>query len=662
LRRHRHGSTGRLLLLAAPVLWLAACSSSLDPSQPQNSAQAPGSTTHLRWEESTRDQADDLMPEAQHLRSEGKANEAVEKADEALCVVLATPPGYRPRSVYLDYLAELIDEANELEAAIQPLDEIFEEPEELVVLPPIDLFVDDAYAYEIIEDSPLPESDFPLVLNQTVEKFIEAMTTSGEFHQRISTGLQRSGAYLPMIRPKFARAGLPEDLSYLPLIESAFSLKAYSRARAHGMWQFISSTGRYYGLEIGSLVDERRDPVLSTEAAVAYLSDLYGSFDDWYLALAAYNSGAGNVRRAIRRSGSRDFWVLQRYLPRETRSYVPAFIASVIVAKRPEKYGFTPSQEEPWQYDSIEVPDALDLEFLASESGISLAVLRELNPAIRRDLTPARGTTTLRLPLGTSAAAEAVLDSTPRDKWAPRMIHTVRSGDSLYEIALRYGSSVSAISQANGLRGSLIRPGQTLVVPRFGSDTRYAGRQPLRTTDDGSYVVQRNDTLWDIARGFSISVESLCDANGLERRDVIRPGQRLRIPDGAIRAVATSPRGPTGTNSSTHTVRSGDTLYDIAQSYGVTVTALRRANGLSTSRIYPGKVLRIPTPVDTGSQSPSRTANQPNTYKVQKGDTLYDIARRFGTSISALRRANGLSSSRIYPGDVLRIPTSQAKG
>jgi membrane-bound lytic murein transglycosylase D len=634
----------------------------MESARQHESAQAPDPATYVRWEETTRDWADDLMAEAQHLRSEGRANEAVQRADEALCIVLDTPPGYRPHSLYLDYLGELIDEANEIEAAGQPLDEAFEGSEELVILPPIDLYVGDTSPVEIVEDSQLPQSDFPLVLNPTVEKFIEAMTISGEFQQRISTGLQRSGAYLPMIRPKFARAGLPEDLSYLPLIESAFSVKAYSRARAHGMWQFISSTGRHYGLEIGSLIDERRDPVRSTEAAVAYLSDLHASFNDWYLALAAYNSGAGNVRRAIRRSGSRDFWVLLRYLPRETRNYVPAFIASVIVAKRPEKYGFSPTEEQPWQYDSIEVPDALDLQFLASESGISLTVLRELNPAIRRDLTPARGSTTLRLPPGTAATAEAVLKSTPRDKWAPRMIHTVRSGDSLYEIARKHGSSVSAIRQANGLRGSLIRPGQTLIVPRFASNNRYASRQPLQTTDDGSYVVQRNDTLWDIARGFSISVDSLCAANGLRPRNVIRPGQRLRIPDGATRAVVTNQPSEISTGSSTYTVLSGDTLYDIALRFGVTVTGLRRANGLTTSRIYPGTVLNIPAPVESGSSPPKRTAGRPDIYEVRKGDTLYDIARRFGTSISALRRVNGLSSSRIYPGDILRIPSSQAKG
>ena len=653
-------STGRLFLLGAAAMTIASCSSSPEQSTNLTTAAEYRSELHLDWEELSRERADAFMASAQQLQAEGRSQEAMNRADEALCEVLAAPPGYRPRPEYLDYLAELIDEANDIEASILPMYGGLEETEELVILPPIDLFVDEAPGEAVVEDGQLPPSDFPLILNQTVESFLEAMTASGEYHRRIEVGLGRAGTYLPMIRAELAGAGLPEDLAYLPLIESAFSLKAYSRARAHGMWQFISSTGRYYGLEVGSLIDERRDPVRSTEAAVAYLSDLHDEFNDWYLALAAYNSGAGNVRRAIRRSGNRDFWVLRRYLPRETRNYVPAFIASVIVAKNPAQYGFTEPYETSWDYDHIEVPDALDLQFLASESGIPLDDLRELNPAIRRDLTPARGTTTLRLPSGTAADAQAVLDSNPRDKWAPRMIHTVREGDSLYVIARKYGSSVSAIRQANGLHGSLIRPGQNLVVPRFGTNTQIARQQPLQTGDDGSYVVQRNDTLWDIARGFSISVDNLCAANGLARNQVIRPGQRLTIPDSASRSATARPAAGHASISSTHTVRSGDTLYDIALAHGVTVTALRRANGLSNSRIYPGKVLRIPAPVD--KPAPGRTASAPNTYRVRKGDTLSDIARRFGVSTSALLRANGLSTSRIYPGDVLHIPTSQAKG
>jgi membrane-bound lytic murein transglycosylase D len=650
------------LISVATAVVLASCTSVQNQSTETVPQPDIAAASHRQWEESTRDFADDLMAEAQRARNAGYVAEAAALADDALCLVVEIPDGYTPDDRYLRYLAELIDEAREIDEALIPIpfeEADIEDSEEFALLPPIDLFVADTPVDTPVDDGPLPASDYPLELNSTVERFLEGMASSGEYRRRIEAGLSRAGTYLPMIRAQFADAGLPLDLSYLPLIESAFSVRAYSRARALGMWQFIASTGRHYGLDVGSLIDERRDPELATAAAVAYLSDLYDQFNDWHLALAAYNSGSGNVRRAIRRSGSRDFWTLRRYLPRETRNYVPAFIASVIVAKRPEKYGFAAPVETDWTYETIEVPDALDLQFLATESGIPLDELRQLNPAIRRDLTPARNTTTLRLPPGTAAAAEAVLSSTPRNKWAPRMIHTVRSGDSLYAIARRYGSSVSAIRQANGLRGSLIRPGQNLIVPRFGT-TITSAQQPQRVADGGTYVVRRNDTLWDIAQGFSVSLESLCAANGISRHDVIRPGQRLNIPEGATERTLSRTSGkPVKISGSTHTVRTGDTLYDIARDYEVSVNDLKRANGLRGSRIFPGKELKIPA--KTATPAPVKTTLEKGTYKVQKGDTLYDIARRFGISISELRRANDLRTSRIYPGDVLRIPTPEAK-
>lgn len=602
------------------------------------------------------------MAEAQRLAAEGNITEALAHADDALCLVFDIPNGYPVRQVYVDYLAEIIDASEEIDALQQPYEEVFTPAEDLVMLPPIDIVVDTSEVEDIVDEGGLPHSDFPLVLNPEVEKFLAAMSSDGEYRRRIGVGLSRAGTYLPMIRTVFEAAGLPVDLSYLPLIESAFSLTAYSRARAHGMWQFISATGRHYGLEVGTLVDERRDPVRSTEAAVAYLSDLYGEFSDWYLALAAYNSGAGNVRRAIRKSGSRDFWALRGYLPRETRNYVPAFIASVIVAKNPEAFGFTSAQDQPWNYDSVDVPDALDLQFMASKSGIPLDELRELNPAIRRDLTPAKTTTTLRLPVGTAETAQSVLDSNPRSDWAPRMIHTVRSGDTLSTIARRYGSNVSAIKQANGLRSNLIHPGENLIVPRFGTEPAVAAKQDFSAGADGRYVVETNDTLWDIARGFSVSVDSLCAANGLSRNSVIRPGQSLRIPDGTTVARPTGKETThsTAASGSTYVVRSGDTLYDIASAHGVSTTALKSANRINGSRIHPGDVLKIPEP--DVEAPPPRKANSGTTYRVKPGDTLFDIARKFGVSTTALQRANGLRGSRIYPGDVLTIPATDAHG
>jgi len=582
-------------LLSAILITLvgASCSSTRSPS-PDNQLvpTTAAAAQNDPWEQQTRQMVDELLEASRTLADEGRTEEALDRIDEALCEALEPPPDLPLSASYLDWLAGLLAEADALEEDLDLLAAAGPDGE-LVDLPPLEIPPDDEIAVAQPPGSLLPPSDFPLELNPTVDRFVEAMTREGEYRRRIERGLSRAGPYLPMIRNKLEQAGLPEDLAYLPLIESAFSNTAYSRARAHGMWQFISSTGRHYGLAVGSLVDERRDPELSTDAAAAYLTDLYEEFNDWSLALAAYNSGSGNVRRAIRRSGNTDFWSLRRYLPRETRNYVPAFMASVIVAKQPERFGFTPPVEEDWVYDKITVSDALDLEFLADKIDLEVATVRELNPAIRRDLTPAVGQTTVRLPAGFGSVAEDILAATPKSEWAPRMMHTVRSGESLYTIARRYGSSVSAIRQANGIRGNLIHPGQTLVVPRFGAPRP----QPTRhASGEGTYMVQRNDTLWDIARSFGMSVDSLCAANGLSRRDTIRPGQRLEIP--ADRSETDSPA----------------------------------------------------------------TTRRDTTYKVRRGDTLYDIARRFGVSISALRRANRLTGSRIHPGDVLRIPSSQARG
>ena len=281
---------------------------------------------------------------------------------------------------------------------------------------------------------------------------------------------------------------------------------------------------------------------------------------------------------------------------------------------------------------------------------------------IRDSLTPARIATALRLPPGTTDSARKLLDETPRNEWAPRMIHTVRSGDNLYSIARRYGSTVSAIRQANGLRGSLIRPGQRLLVPRFPGSAPAAAPSTRRASNDGSSTVRKNDTLWDIARAFSVSLDSLCAANGLSRRSVIKPGQTLVIPgrSGGAQPRTASTAAPSSSGRS-HTVANGDTLYDIARSYGVSVGDLKRLNGLSGSRIHPGQQLEIPTARSAGG-SGSKQVAEPRTYRVRRGDTLYDIARKFGVSVAALRSANGLRSSRIYPGDVLRIPSSNAKG
>jgi len=645
-----------VVVLALVVTSTTGCKSTQPTPPPDPTAvQSMDSESYLEWQASTQAITDDLLAEARRLADLGDDAAALDRIDEALCTVLDPPDTVADEPAYLDFVAGLLAAAEELENSLALGDDGIDDGREMVALPPIEIPDLPPDAIEIVSPDGLPPSEYPLILNPTVEKFLDAMIAEGEYRNRISTGLSRAGDYLPMIRAKFRAAGLPVEISYLPLIESAFSVKAYSRARAHGMWQFMSATGRFYGLEIGSLVDERRDPVRSTEAAVAYLTDLYREFDDWYLALAAYNSGSGNVRRAIRKSGSRDFWTLQRYLPRETRSYVPAFISSIIIAKDPANWGFPVPVEREWDYDRVDVPDALDLQFLADQTSFSVDELRDLNPAIRRDLTPANRVTWLWLPKGEGQEVVTVLAETPRSDWAPRMIHSVRRGESLSTIAAQYGSSVGAIKQANGLRGTMIHPGQSLIVPRF-ADAPSGPSQ--RQADNGGYVVQSNDTLWDISRAFGISLDALVAANGLSRRSVIQPGQRLNLPSGSkSRGASSRPSTATADWSGRYTVRSGDTLSGIASRYRVSVAELRRVNGLDTSRIYPGNTLTVPGSANTATEN---SGSSSTTYRVRRGDTLSDIARQFGVSVKELRRLNGLNTSRIYPGDVLKIPKRQA--
>ncbi len=588
-------------LIAAGLIISWACTS-VKPVQRRGAAHpaAPARQTFSTWEASARSRCEQLLAAARRAAAAGDTTCALASSDQALAVIFQPPAGYPVNPRYMTYAAQVLEESASLDDQLEsrPDSETADDSGGMAKIIQADL-PDIASPVPSNRAETLPSSDLPLVINPAVQHYLDMFTDPNEYRSRIVKGLQRGAAYLPMIRARLKAAGLPQDLAYLPLIESAFSPVARSHARATGMWQFIASTGRLYGLRVSPLIDERRDPERSTDAAIAHLSDLYSQFGDWYLALAAYNSGAGNVRRAIRRAHSTDFWKIRRYLPRETRNYVPAFIASVIVAKDPARFGLAPPASAPWAFDTIDVPDAVDLQFLSSRLHIPLDELRKLNPAIRRDLTPARQVTRLRLPRGMRAKAEALLHSVPRKRWAPRLIHTVVRGDSLYTIARRYGSTVASIRQANGLRRNLIHPGQNLIVPRLGLFTRRTAarsRRKIRVRPgEKIYVVQAHDTLWDIARAFDVPVSRLRAANRLSRRSLIHPRQRLVIPTRFRSRHTRVRRVATATSSgNVYTVHRGDTLFEIARRFRTTVRALRHANKLRTSRIHPGDVLHIP--------------------------------------------------------------------
>jgi membrane-bound lytic murein transglycosylase D len=393
-----------------------------------------------------------------------------------------------------------------------------------------------------VASSGIPTWDIPITMNNDVERWLEYF--QGDGRENFTIYLQRAGRYESMMRAILRDAGLPEDLVFMSLIESGFSPRAYSRARAVGLWQFISSTGRLYGLQISYWVDERRDPILATKAAAAHLADLYAEFGSWYLAAAAYNGGPNRVRRSIRRSGSDDFWTLsrRRYLRRETRNYVPKLIAAALISKQPEHYGFFDVETaEPMAYDVVQVPDATSLDVIADAAGVPVAQVMELNPQILRGVTPPGQRYSLRVPPGTShefALRYAQVAPSERVTWVQ---HVVRRGDTLSEIAGLYGVSVSAIRAANrGVRARQLRIGQRLVIPRAGrlptyaSATRVSRSAPVRVeprSPGGPYVtyrVQRGDSLWTIAKRYEVTARDLMVWNGLTSSRIY-PGDEVRI-------------------------------------------------------------------------------------------------------------------------------------
>ncbi len=377
---------------------------------------------------------------------------------------------------------------------------------------------DDAERYEI-----------PLETNRTVRWWVDRFST--RLHDRFATYLRRAGRYEPMIRTRLREAGLPEDLVYKALIESGMNPDAYSRARAVGLWQFMASTARKYGLEVSYWVDERRDPVASTDAAIRYLSDLYAEFGSWYLAAAAYNAGEGRVRWSISRTGSEDYWDLveRRALPRETRNHVPKIIAAALIGRNPAAHGFGGLERaEPMRFDVVAVPDATSLDVIAEAAGTTEERIRRLNPKFRRHVTPPGRRSEVRVPAGTADRFRTAYGKIPPEERVTWLVHRVTRGQTLSHVAERYGTSVRAIRAANdGIDPQRLQIGQRLVVPRSG---RPGDGELERSRPSGSatVVVRRGDTLWDIARRHRVSTRQLMAWNGLDS-PTIRPGDRLRV-------------------------------------------------------------------------------------------------------------------------------------
>ncbi len=508
----------------------------------------------------------------------------------------------------------------------------------------------------------------PRAEEQRIRGMVEYFT-EGRGRKYYQIWLERYPSAAPTIRRILREEGLPQDLVYLPMIESGFKRTARSRARAVGPWQFMAGTARVFDLRVDYWVDERRDLDKSSRAAARFLRNLYERYEDWYLALAAYNWGPGRVDRAIKRAGGRkDYWRLPR-MPAETRNYVPTLLAAREVFERAADYGFeiesgdADSAAEGAVFSEVKVRGALNLKRLADMLEVEESRLKAWNPQLRRFCTPPDGGL-LRVPEERAAELRAELAALPDDVYRDWLRHKVRRGDTLSGIASRYGVSLSQVLKGNQLsRRSIIRPGQNILVPLpKGSGTAATRASTTRReapSSDGLpvYVVRRGDALERIARHEDLSLSDLLRWNAISRKDRIYPGQRLLLADPAEAEEGTSAGSSSAKplQSMLHVVRRGETAGGIAQRYGVPLADLVRLNKLNRrATIYTGQKLRIP---DGAGKRPLPEVERLRTvHVVQRGDTLWDLARQYKVRVSDIRRWNSLNgSSRIYPGSRLVI-------
>jgi membrane-bound lytic murein transglycosylase D len=451
-------------------------------------------------------------------------------------------------------------------------------------------------------------SDLPLMMTDPVAGYISYFSTRGR--GTLERALSRSGLYDDMIRRVLKEEGVPQDLIYLAQAESGFHPLALSRAGARGMWQFMASRATGYGLERDWWVDDRQDPEKSTRAAARHLKDLYNEFGDWYLAMAAYNSGPGTVQNAVKRTGYADYWQLYKrnVLPKETRNYVPIILAVTIMAKNPAQYGLdNVVTEKPVPYDAVKIDYPVDLRLVAECVDVSASSLQDLNPSLLRLTTPKDREFELHLPAGTKDRYLTAIAAIPPDMRVWWRYHKVAPGDTLSSVARAFHTSPRAIVQANNLDGDEnLRTESELIIP-VAPGKHSADEMASYSRRATAYKVRKGDTVETVADNFGVPPAMVRRWNHL-KSDSVRGRRVLYVhlpiaPDAAERRQVVAPKSKstnrlqaeTSKSVVHHKVQPGETLYSIAKSHNVTVDDLKE-NNRNLANLRPGMVLVISTP------------------------------------------------------------------
>jgi len=498
---------------------------------------------------------------------------------------------------------------------------------------------DDDNITSLLEHDDFKDFDLPIVFNDAVKYYVIYFTS--EKKKVFANWLRRSRRYVPMIKVILKEHGLPEDLVYLAMIESGFNPKAYSSAKACGPWQFIYETGGRYGLKANFWIDERRDPEKSTIAAAKYLTDLFNQFGCWYLAAAGYNAGEKRVERAIEKHNTSDFWELAKYnaLPRETREYIPKLIAAAIIAKDPERFGFgSIHYDEPMRFVEMRVPRASSLTAIAKASSMDLGELRSLNPEILRGITPPY-TDDYRIKLRAStsiAKATEALEAAAGEERKIRdvIVYKVKKKDTLAKILKRYGVKEREMYLVNDCEDQIrVRPGMVVNIPRFSGPASTGNAMMASMLPVPVAKKERTET-----EGVKVA------------RAVKSPEKHAKVETARVREE----RAPA---KAYHIVKRGETLSEISSKYGIEMASLKSANHLKDETVYPNMKLMLAS----HHQTHKHRENPPTVriHTVKKGETLAQIAGKYGVNVAGLKSANNLKTGKVHPKMRLKIVSAE---